>query len=226
MGGDPASATRLSALDDSFLAVESPTAHMHVGWASIFEPPADRPRPSFEELREHIGGRLSRAPRFRQKISSAPLGLDSPSWVDDAEFDIGDHVRKIDSGDLDEIVADCMSEPLDHAQPLWELCVADELADGRIGVVGKAHHCMVDGIAAVELASVLLDPTPEPPAADRDGWRPREARGRRRALDRGALGSPLRSAAAKSREQLELVRARSALRLAARAGRLRRPPGR
>ena len=31
--------------------------------------------------------------------------------------------------------------------------IADELDDGRIGVVGKAHHCMVDGIAAVELAA-------------------------------------------------------------------------
>ena len=47
-------ATRLSPLDASFLAVETPTAHMHVGWAAIFEPPADGARPSFEQLREHI----------------------------------------------------------------------------------------------------------------------------------------------------------------------------
>ena len=46
--------TRLSPLDASFLAVETPTAHMHVGWAAVFEPPADGVRPSFEELREHI----------------------------------------------------------------------------------------------------------------------------------------------------------------------------
>ena len=199
----PASATRLSALDDSFLAVESPTAHMHVGWASLFEPPAERPRPSFEELRDHIGARLSRAPRFRQKISHAPLGLDSPSWIDDPEFDIARHVRSIDSGDLDEIVAGCMSEPLDHERPLWEFCIADELSDGRIGVVGKAHHCMVDGIAAVELASVLLDPTPEPPAADGEGWRPREAPGTASRL--GAI------AAAKAGEQLDLARGGSRL---------------
>jgi WS/DGAT/MGAT family acyltransferase len=58
---------------------------------------------------------------------------------------------------------------------LWELWIADELADGRLGVIGKAHHCMVDGIAAVELASLLLDPTPEPPHPDPDGWRPARA---------------------------------------------------
>jgi diacylglycerol O-acyltransferase / wax synthase len=44
-------------------------------------------------------------------------------------------------------------------------------------VVGKAHHCMVDGIAAVELAALLLDPTPEPPPPEPDGWRPSPAPG-------------------------------------------------
>ena len=33
------STARLSALDASFLAVETPTAHMHVGWAAVFEAP-------------------------------------------------------------------------------------------------------------------------------------------------------------------------------------------
>ncbi len=168
----PASAIRLSALDDSFLTVESPTAHMHVGWASFFEPPAGRPRPSFEELRRHVRARLSRAPRYRQKISPAPLELDAPSWVDDPDFDIDRHVTRTDSADLDEVVADCMSEQLDRDRPLWEMRVADNLPDGRIGVVGKAHHCMVDGVAAVELASLLLDPTEEAPEEDDDDWRP------------------------------------------------------
>src|ERR687891_2568977 len=68
-------AGRLSPLDASFLTVESPTAHMHVGWATAFEPPEERPAPSFEELIGHIGRRLSRAPRFRQTIRAVPLGL-------------------------------------------------------------------------------------------------------------------------------------------------------
>jgi WS/DGAT/MGAT family acyltransferase len=65
-----------------------------------------------------------------------------------------------------------MSRQLDRRRPLWELCIADKLSDGRIGVVGKAHHCMVDGIAAVELASLLLDPTPDPEPAAPDNWLP------------------------------------------------------
>jgi diacylglycerol O-acyltransferase len=165
-------ATRLSPLDDSFLAVESPSAHMHVGWASVFDPPPDRPRPTFAELRRHIESRLARAPRYRQKISSAPLDLDVPSWIDDADFAIHRHVVEASSDDLDEVVEGCMSRQLDRGRPLWEVCIAPRLSDGRIGVVGKAHHCMVDGIAAVELASLLLDPTPEPAPESQPEWRP------------------------------------------------------
>src|SRR5512133_867411 len=170
-------AIRRSPLDDSFLAVETPSAHMHVGWAAVFEPPSEGRRPTFHELRRHIGSHLPRAPRYRQKISRAPLGLDAPSWVDDQSFDIGRHVIRARSDDLDEAVDDGMSRQLDRDRPLWEICVADRLADGSIAVVGKAHHCMVDGIAAVELSSMLLDPTPEPPPQRGDGWRPEPAPG-------------------------------------------------
>ena len=58
-----------------------------------------------------------------------------------------------------------MSEPLAARPAAVADLIAPRLDDGRVGVVGKAHHCMVDGIAAVELGSLLLDPTPEPAAA-------------------------------------------------------------
>jgi diacylglycerol O-acyltransferase / wax synthase len=164
---------RLSPLDAAFLAVESATAHMHVGWAAVFEPPEGRPRPGFEELRAHIGARLPRAPRYRQRLKSVPLGLSPPYWVDDEAFDLARHVVPARSDELGEIVAECMSEQLPKDRPLWQICVAERLRDGRVGIVGKAHHSMVDGIAAVELASLLLDPEPDPPAPDPDGWHPR-----------------------------------------------------
>ena len=179
-------ATRLSALDDAFLTTETPTAHMHVGWAAVFEPPAEGPRPSFESLRDHIEDRLGRAPRYRQKLCRAPLGLDAPSWVDDESFEIDRHVIRSPADDLDELAAGCMSRPLERDRPLWEICVADRLADGRVGLVGKVHHCMVDGIAAVELGLLLLDPTPEPPVEDGRGWRPRPPPGSLARLGAGA----------------------------------------
>src|SRR3954447_17253323 len=168
------SSTRLTSLDASFLEVESSTAHMHVGWASVYAPPQDRRRPSFTELRDHIEGRLGRAPRYRQKLAAVPLGVSEPVWVDDPDFDIMRHVHRARSGDFHEVADMVMSAPLDHDRPLWELWIADRLDDGRIGIVGKVHHCMVDGIAAVEFATLLLDPTPdpEPDPVDLAEWNP------------------------------------------------------
>jgi diacylglycerol O-acyltransferase / wax synthase len=163
--------TRLSPLDASFLAVESPTAHMHVGWACAFRPP-EGARPSFDDLFDHIAGRLSRGLRFRQRLASVPLGLNAPLWIDDTRFDPARHIVRAKSSTLSEVVDDCMSQQLDRRRPLWQFCIADRLDDGRVGVVGKAHHCMVDGIAAVELAALLLDPTPEAEPSAPDGWRP------------------------------------------------------
>ena len=168
---------RLTTLDASFLEVESPSAHMHVGWAALFAKPRGRPRPTFEELRDHIAGRMSRAPRYRQKLAEVPLGINDPVWVDDDEFDIARHVRHSTSPDFDGAVDEVMSTQLDRDRPLWELWIADGLPDGRVGVIGKAHHAMVDGLAAVELATLFLDLTPEPPAPERDRWRPAQPPG-------------------------------------------------
>ena len=167
--------SRLSALDASFLEVETATAHMHVGHAATFAPPKGRPRPSFDELRDHIASRLGRAPRYRQRLAPVPLGLNEPAWIDDPQFDPAQHILRARSTDLGAIVEQVMSVPLQRDRPLWEVWIAPELEDGSIGLVGKVHHCMVDGIAAVELSTLLLDLEPDPPATEPDGWRPRPA---------------------------------------------------
>src|SRR5215204_7247995 len=188
-------AERLSALDASFLDVETPTAHMHVGWAATFAVPDDG-APTFDELRDHIAGRLGRAPRYRQKLVSVPLGVHEPEWTDDVEFDPCRHIRCATGSDLGQIVSDVMSVPLDRDRPLWEIWIAPRLDDGHVGMVGKAHHCMVDGLAAVELAMMLLDPEPYPDSLEADGltWRPEPAPG---ALERLAGGT-----ADRAREQI------------------------
>jgi diacylglycerol O-acyltransferase len=127
---------RLSPLDASFLEVESTRAHMHVGWVATFAPPVDGPRPSFAQLRDHIARRLARAPRYRQRLADVPLGLNAPTWVDDEDFDVRSHVLHTTSRDLVEVADMVYSVPLNRSRPLWELWVADRLADGRIGYVG------------------------------------------------------------------------------------------
>jgi diacylglycerol O-acyltransferase / wax synthase len=182
------SGDRLTALDASFLEVESPTAHMHVGWAALFSPPRTGPVPSFEDLRSHIESRLSRAPRYRQKLAGVPLGANDPVWIDDEEFDLESHVIQASSSDWGALVDKAISAPLEHDRPLWELWIADRLPDGRIGVIGKAHHCMVDGLAAVELAALLLDETPEAPDPEPETWRAKKSPGGVRLLVEGVGG--------------------------------------
>jgi WS/DGAT/MGAT family acyltransferase len=190
-------ANRLSALDAAFIAVETPSAHMHVGWAAVFTPPDPSERPLFGELRDHVARRLARAPRFRQRLAPVPFGVHNPEWVDDEDFDVDRHVIRCRAASLGEAVDSVMSEPLPRDRPLWQLHIADRLRDGSIGVIGKAHHCMVDGIAAVELASLLVDPEPDPrePAAER--WTPARPPSAAERLRRGVTD--------RVREQLELA---------------------
>jgi WS/DGAT/MGAT family acyltransferase len=206
---------------------------MHVGWAAVFEPRSNGVRPSFEQLREHIARRLPRAPRYRQTLKSVPLGINAPVWVDDMDFDVGRHVVAARSDRLGEVIEECMSKPLPRQQPLWQVSIAERLDDGRIGVVGKAHHCMVDGIAAVELGSLLLDPDPAAPLPAQDAWAPESPPSGSRLLGRG-LTDLVRSqldlaaiparAARSPRQALELAsrarRAAAALLDAARPARL------
>src|SRR4051794_15879668 len=168
---------RLSPLDASFLEVESATAHMHVGWAARFIPPTNRQRPTFRELRDHVAARLDRAPRYRQRLARVPLGVNGPTWIDDENFDADRHILRSRARDLAEVVDAVMSVPLERERPMWEMWIADNLEDGSIGIVGKVHHCMVDGVAAVELATLVLDVEPQPSDGELTTWTPRPTPG-------------------------------------------------
>ena len=195
------SAERLSALDASFLAVETAASPMHVGWVAVYDPPEDGPSPTFADLFRHLAGRLERAPRYRQRLAGVPFGLHEPVWVDDPGFDPAAHLLPADGSDLSAIVDAVLSTPLARDRPLWEMWIADSLPGGRIGVVGKAHHCMVDGTAVVELGKLLLDTVPdveEPRAAARaaapaptrasdDRWTPTSAPSGRERLARAVM---------------------------------------
>jgi diacylglycerol O-acyltransferase len=91
-----------------------------------------------------------------------PLDLWRPVWVDDPHFILDYHVRSTGlpapGGDqeLRTLVGRIMSQRLDRSRPLWELWVAEGLGDDRWAMISKVHHCMVDGVSATDLLSVLL----------------------------------------------------------------------
>jgi WS/DGAT/MGAT family acyltransferase len=100
-------------------------------------------------------------------------------WVDDERFDVTYHVRrsalpKPGSRDqLNELVARLMSRPLDRSRPLWEMYLVEGLADGNFAIISKSHQSLVDGLSAVDIAQVMLDPTEETASVAGDSWRPR-----------------------------------------------------
>lgn len=167
---------RLSPLDVSFLYLEEPTTPMHVGGVAVFKPPRDGF--DYDKLVDLIEQRLALVPRYRQKIRWVPGRLASPVWVDDAAFDIGFHVRRSalprpgSDAQLRELIGRLMSRRLDRSRALWEMYLVEGLSGGRIAVISKTHHAMVDGISAVDLAQVILDPSPRPRPVHADGWRP------------------------------------------------------
>ncbi|HEX2551691.1 MAG TPA: wax ester/triacylglycerol synthase domain-containing protein, partial [Nocardioidaceae bacterium] len=143
-------ADRLSALDVSFLYMEEPTTPMHVGGLLVFEPPPDGF--DYDRLVKLIEDRIGLVPRYRQKIRWVPGHLANPIWVDDADFDITFHVRRSalprpgSDEQLHELVSRLMSRRLDRNRPLWEMYLVEGLEGGRIAIISKTHHALVDGI--------------------------------------------------------------------------------
>lgn len=191
---------QLTTLDAQFLAVESSRTYGHVGSLCVYDPStAPGGELTIEDLCHMVSERLHLLPPFRWRLVNVPLGLDLPYWVEDPDFDIDFHIRESaipppgDDRKLAETVSRIFARPLDRSRPLWELYLIHGLPDGRVALLTKVHHAVVDGVSGNEILSVLLDPSPEgkelPPPPQGDG------RGERvpsdlEMLARGAAGIP------------------------------------
>jgi diacylglycerol O-acyltransferase / wax synthase len=170
---------RLKAQDAQYLYIERPNQHMHVGGLCIFDP-STRPdgRLRFEDVAAVITSRLHLVPRFRQKVVFVPGNVGRPVWVDDAGFDVDFHLRRAalpppgGRRELADFVQRVASRPLDRSKPLWEIYVIEGLEDGLVAALSKVHHCMIDGMGGVDIASVLFDFSPEPQVLAPQPWSP------------------------------------------------------
>jgi WS/DGAT/MGAT family acyltransferase len=167
---------RLTAVDASFLHQEGANSHMHVGGLTIIEGPP----PSMEDFLEQIRRRLHLVPRYRQKLAHTALDSGRPVWVDDPSFSLEFHVRHTalpapgSSEQLRNLTARVFSQGLDRTRPLWEMWLIEGLQDDRFALISKTHHALIDGIAGVDLGTVLFDVTKEPAPLRHSGtpWRP------------------------------------------------------
>jgi WS/DGAT/MGAT family acyltransferase len=160
---------RLTGLDASFLYMETPTLHMHVAMAAVFDPSTVPDGYSFRRIRQMIVERIPLAPVFQRRLVEVPMRMGHPAWVDDPEFDIDSHLRRAalpspgGMRELGDFAADVISRQLHRDRPLWEMWVVEGLEDGKIALVTKMHHSTIDGVSGAELLGILFDLEPNPP---------------------------------------------------------------
>lgn len=159
----------LSGLDASFLYLETPTSHMHVGGVAVLEGSL-----KFEEFRNLLASRIHLSPKMRQRLIQVPLSIDYPYWADDPNFDINLHLQHLALPkpgawrQLRDLASNIFSKPLDRSRPLWEFTFVEGLNNipqvpaGSVAIIGKIHHAAVDGVAGADLLALLFDLTPEP----------------------------------------------------------------
>jgi WS/DGAT/MGAT family acyltransferase len=186
---------RLTAIDASFLHQEGANSHMHVGGLAVFEGPP----PTMDEICDQIRSRLHLVPRYRQRLAHTNTALDSgrPVWIDDPNFNLEYHVRHTAlpaPGQRDQLLrmlARVFSQQLDRSKPLWEMWFVEGLEQNRFALITKTHHALIDGIAGVDLATVLFDLEPVPKPVEHSGrpWQPQPEPGTIGLLAAGARGA-------------------------------------
>jgi diacylglycerol O-acyltransferase len=152
----------MSPMDASFLHIEDADHPMHIGGVSIFEGPA----PAFEHLEQMVASKLDMVPRYRQKVRFVPFNLGRPVWVEDPYFSLGYHLRHtaLPQPGTEDVLrrtsARVFAQHLDRTKPLWEIWMVEGLSGSRWALLSKVHHCMVDGVSATDLMTVMFDDSP------------------------------------------------------------------
>src|SRR5579871_1489381 len=184
---------RLTPVDASFLHQEGPSSHMHIGGLTLVEGPP----PTMDEFLEQIRKRLHLVPRYRHKLAYTAIDSGRPVWVDDPSFNLEYHVRHTalpapgTFEQLQELTARIFSQQLDRSKPLWEMWLIEGLEDDRFALITKTHHSLIDGIAGVDLATVLFDISPDPPQIPNSGraWQPHAEPSATQLVASGLLGA-------------------------------------
>ena len=153
---------RLSGMDSMLLWRDA-----HIEGLVILDA-SDSPEFGFEHFREYLEKRVPLIPSLHLRVQHVPLGIDLPIWVNDSGFDLDRHVDRAtveaagSERELAALVSELISSKLDLTHPPWRVWFIDGLADGRKAYLMKMHHAMFDGMGALGIARVLMDPEPDP----------------------------------------------------------------
>ena len=159
----------LSGLDASFLFLETPNVSMHIGGVNIIEGSMN-----FEEFQQFIQDRVHTVAKLTQKLITVPLNIDRPYWVEDPNFDLNMHLKRVvlpkPGGwkELRSLASQVFSQQLDRDRPLWEFVFVEGLDNishvpkGSVALISKMHHAGFDGKSGADLMAMLFDVSPIP----------------------------------------------------------------
>jgi WS/DGAT/MGAT family acyltransferase len=157
----------MSNVDAAWLRMEDRTNLMTITGVMSFSERLD-----FAKLKEVVEDRFLFYDRFRQRVAGIHASFGHPRWVEDEHFTLRSHLQRValpDPGgqaELQEMVSDLMSTPLDGSKPLWQMQYVENYRGGS-AVVGRIHHCIGDGIALVKVLLSMTDDSPAGSAASR-----------------------------------------------------------
>jgi WS/DGAT/MGAT family acyltransferase len=152
-------------MDVLFIAGENDRTYHHTAGLVTLDTSAT-PQFDFDYFRRHTSERMDLIPHFRWKLQEVPLGLDLPYWVEDENFSYDNHFKRIavpqpgDREALAEVASYIFSRHLDRSRPLWEMWYIEGLAGGRVAILQKLHHCMMDGQGMQKVGELLSDFSP------------------------------------------------------------------
>jgi WS/DGAT/MGAT family acyltransferase len=140
--------------DAFMLAMETPRAYMHTFKVAILDPTTDPEGWSYEKFHRNFEERVHLVPYLRWKYAKTPLGINLPLWIEDEDFNLDFHIRRValpDPGDhkaLCEFMSSAYAYQLDRSRPLWKCWVVEGLEGGKVATVTMLHHAYVDGVGA------------------------------------------------------------------------------
>ena len=156
---------RLNGMDAMLLYSETPNLHTHTLKVAIIDATGQRDEFGYEMFHRAVADRLHLLEPLRYRLVDIPLRLHHPMWLQNCDVDLDYHLRRVQvpapggRRELDDVIGEVASTPLDRSKPLWEFHFAEGLADHRFAVIGKVHHTLADGVASANLLARLMDVT-------------------------------------------------------------------
>ncbi|WP_348727008.1 wax ester/triacylglycerol synthase family O-acyltransferase [uncultured Mycolicibacterium sp.] len=169
---------RLNGVDALMLYLDGGSAYNHTLKISVLDPSTDPGGWSWPKARQMFSERVHLLPVFRLRYLPTPLNLHHPIWVEDPDFDLDAHVRRVvcpAPGGMEEfcaLVEQIYAHPLDRDRPLWQTWVVEGLDGGRVALVTMLHHAYSDGVGILDMLASFYNDSPDDAAVSPEPWAP------------------------------------------------------